>query len=319
MTDSPPGQQCIFCLNFFQELTDEHIIPDAIGGSLVIRRVCKDCNSYLGSKVDVHLVSNFLVEIVRFQKGLTGRRKNLKHPLSYGKLVSDPNVGIKWEIGEEAPGKLILDTNVKYYTDENGAQRVAISLDATKEVELPEILEKIAARMLKKGLEMDPASVTPIHRSTENPEVSFTHTINLIGIDQAVLKIVYEIASEELGSDYIQSESSKRLRKFIMNPSANLSDLAELKLRGQMDFLSKFRDIFDFVKSDHLIAIIGQPAKAIYVRIFDFYGALVLIDDDADIGSEHIESTKFVEFDVVVPSHSILNMSQVLSKHLPES
>lgn len=42
---------CIFCQEE-REPSKEHIIPETLGGSVVIFNVCEDCNSKLGSKVD---------------------------------------------------------------------------------------------------------------------------------------------------------------------------------------------------------------------------------------------------------------------------
>lgn len=42
---------CIFCQKE-REPSEEHIIPETLGGSVVTFHVCKDCNSLFGSKVD---------------------------------------------------------------------------------------------------------------------------------------------------------------------------------------------------------------------------------------------------------------------------
>ncbi len=45
---------CIFC-QLEKNPSDEHPIPLNIGGKIIIRNVCKDCNSKLGSEVDSEL------------------------------------------------------------------------------------------------------------------------------------------------------------------------------------------------------------------------------------------------------------------------
>ncbi len=45
------GDQCIICLRQ-NDLTNEHLIPQAIGGRLSARFLCCDCNKTLGAKVD---------------------------------------------------------------------------------------------------------------------------------------------------------------------------------------------------------------------------------------------------------------------------
>ena len=46
-------KKCIFCGKEFKELSDEHIIPNAICGRLRTKNlICKDCNSWLGENID---------------------------------------------------------------------------------------------------------------------------------------------------------------------------------------------------------------------------------------------------------------------------
>ncbi len=45
---------CIFC-GQDKKPSVEHIIPKNIGGRVVVKTVCVDCNSKFGSKVDAEL------------------------------------------------------------------------------------------------------------------------------------------------------------------------------------------------------------------------------------------------------------------------
>ena len=48
------GKSCILCLKT-APLTCEHIIPESIGGQLTCSFLCKDCNSFLGAKIEAAL------------------------------------------------------------------------------------------------------------------------------------------------------------------------------------------------------------------------------------------------------------------------
>lgn len=48
---------CIFC-NSSIKFSEEHIIPESIGGNVIINNVCIDCNSKFGSQVDIKLTKN---------------------------------------------------------------------------------------------------------------------------------------------------------------------------------------------------------------------------------------------------------------------
>ena len=49
----------------------EHVVPAALGGALIIREVCKDCNSKLGSNIDIGLTENKIIELHMNHYGLT--------------------------------------------------------------------------------------------------------------------------------------------------------------------------------------------------------------------------------------------------------
>ena len=46
-----PGTRCILCLEE-KRLTLEHLIPEALGGKLTSRLLCKECNSSLGHRIE---------------------------------------------------------------------------------------------------------------------------------------------------------------------------------------------------------------------------------------------------------------------------
>lgn len=49
--------KCIFC-DLSKNFNDEHIIPESIGGNIIINNVCVDCNSKFGSEIDIKLTRN---------------------------------------------------------------------------------------------------------------------------------------------------------------------------------------------------------------------------------------------------------------------
>jgi len=62
-------QKCIFCKRNSEdgnkfELTDEHVIPEMIGGWITIPFVCKDCNNRFGSNIESKLKKTFLLYLL---------------------------------------------------------------------------------------------------------------------------------------------------------------------------------------------------------------------------------------------------------------
>lgn len=316
MMEITDEKQCIFCLKSFPELTKEHVIPDAIGGSLTTKKLCKNCNSYLGSKVDTHLTDNLIVGMERYRLGLLGRNQGFKHPFSRGKLANDLEQNVKWTFHSDGSSDMHFDTKVTRKVGSDGIKTISILLDKSREDELGAILESITNREKKAGYEVVPDSYIYRESTIRNPRLQFRNSFDLVGLEQAILKIVYEIAYIELQDSFLDSNIARRLREFIMNESAGLSDLGDIKVRGQMSFMYRFEDMFEFIKSDHLIGLVGNPPKAIYVRIFNFYGALVFIDE-RPFEYNDIEQSTLIEFDVQNRTNVRLSLSQAIQKHLP--
>lgn len=45
---------CVFCKKEFEELSEEHIIPNVLCGRLKSKNlICKNCNSWLGENIDI--------------------------------------------------------------------------------------------------------------------------------------------------------------------------------------------------------------------------------------------------------------------------
>ena len=72
---------CIICHQDNQELSDEHVIPEAIGGYYHIYNVCKDCNSKLGDHVDNLLLNHWFIKAARHEKGFKGYKGYIPNPL----------------------------------------------------------------------------------------------------------------------------------------------------------------------------------------------------------------------------------------------
>ncbi|MFY0677345.1 MAG: HNH endonuclease [Neptuniibacter sp.] len=56
------GKQCILCL-VESDLTEEHIIPNSVGGVLTCSFLCKPCNSTLGAKIEAAAKSDPSIRI----------------------------------------------------------------------------------------------------------------------------------------------------------------------------------------------------------------------------------------------------------------
>ena len=81
------GEQCILCLAE-GELTEEHIIPSSLGGSLTCNFLCKKCNSTLGANIEAAAKTDPSVRIAL--KNLEGSIPDLVAQIHEGqKFVSN--------------------------------------------------------------------------------------------------------------------------------------------------------------------------------------------------------------------------------------
>lgn len=103
-TDMRKKGYCIICHRDNQELSDEHVIPEAIGGCYHIYNVCKDCNSRLGDHVDKLLLNHWLIKAARYEKKLKGYKGHIPNPLlGEGNL----STGEKVRMEQDDDGKIL--------------------------------------------------------------------------------------------------------------------------------------------------------------------------------------------------------------------
>jgi hypothetical protein len=71
--------KCIFCLSD-KPPSDEHVIPESVGGTLRIQEVCRECNSKLSELVDNPFANCSLIQLARFNHSLGGKRGKVPFP-----------------------------------------------------------------------------------------------------------------------------------------------------------------------------------------------------------------------------------------------
>jgi hypothetical protein len=80
--------RCIICDEERPE-SEEHIFPLAIGGCLATLRVCSDCNSKLGARVDAPLVDHLAIVLRREELKIAGRARV---PSSFDRVLGGRSV-----------------------------------------------------------------------------------------------------------------------------------------------------------------------------------------------------------------------------------
>lgn len=227
--------QCIFCLQE-REPSVEHVYPDAIGGTLIIDRVCKPCNDWLGTNVDVLLTDHVAILAKRNQLGIpnrSGKAPTWHDVFGLGAMANDPNQRVK--IVEDAKtGKIkptFLHKEVRTKPD-NGAAGINVTIDASQVAAIGKIIERTRKR---EGL--PPLSEAALHEqieaagaeigTIEHPEVIHKLAFDLWHYQRAICKIIYELAWHWLGDAYLDDPIAHKLRNVILHAT-------EEEIRGQI-------------------------------------------------------------------------------------
>lgn len=251
--------------------TDEHIIPDTLGGIIHCNNVCKQCNSLLGEKIDVNLVNSILVRFDRESYNLTGKKKKSYCWTDNINFKTDDGQNVK--IGKDNNGKKFVKYQLKKIENKN-----KISFIGDDEEETSNALMKTLNRKEIKF------SDTEIIKSIEEKSRNITAEIqeNIALIDLALLKICYEFFINK-EPEYYEDKNSKKISDFLYKyiySSKNELGLEELKNKNLNGlFVESKKEIIEIIKrflntekmnleSNHIIALMYTGEEV--------YGAVIL-------------------------------------------
>jgi hypothetical protein len=278
--------RCIFCLEE-REPSVEHVFPDAIGGTLVIDRVCKTCNDWLGSNVDVLLTDHTLVMVKRNHLNITNRNGNTptfddifgfatmaNHPKQRVKMVQDRKTG--------AIRPTLLHREIRR-TTQDGKEEICVVIDANQQAAIGKIIQRVRKR---EGFPLlSPTDLAEEIKSKvrageiKQPEVLHKVAVDLRDYQRAICKIVYELAWFWLGEDYLDDPVAVFLRNTI------LKGIEEKDIRGQIQIgkLPPFNEMWTGEPNAH-IAFVKKagPGISIMVRVFDVMSAGIVVTNSPE-------------------------------------
>lgn len=226
---------CMICRKDNVELSDEHIIPDSLGGVMHTYRVCKTCNSdLLGRKIDPLLTNHILIELVRFAKRIEGKKGGIPNPLG-GTMNGDDE--LKYLVCDN-DGK--LDPHLVPDVDVNiNSGEVKLVLDARDKIKAQGILDKICERngwrkhqLTEKELETKTAPA---------PKFSIPMAIDLQDFKMPMLKIAYEFCVESI-EGYFDDPLAVKISSILFN--VDFDELKKLVIVGN-GFENPIGKIFD--------------------------------------------------------------------------
>ncbi|GKV54256.1 hypothetical protein NCCP2222_02030 [Sporosarcina sp. NCCP-2222] len=283
--------KCIFC-GLDKKSSVEHVFPDSLGGQLIIKNVCKECNDFLGEKVDFHLVDHPLMQFIRAKYSLAGKKGHIPNPFSKAYLKDDPTRAVKVRLDGRAP---YLFPSVK---KSSTGDRLTISVDGSDRDKVPEIVNK-ALKRINRPEKTQPEIETIIPTVIlDKPEIIVQLEADVNLFRKAILKIIYEFASLVLGDEYFHDPMAKKIREYIISPSLDVEGLyGDANIVNKKEPISPI--IGELVIEEGYTAFIKQDGNTIfcYVNLFNqFEGTLVVTNN----------ALRYKEFQEVFYSYNVV-------------
>lgn len=260
---------CIVCREEGKVLTDEHVIPLALGGCYHLYSVCKTCNSRLGDKVDIHLINHWAVVASRHSNRLEGRSHKIPNPLTGAGYLED---GSKVSMVED-DGKLtarFLPSPPVFNSTDDGYCSVSFSVDAKDERHIPEICNKVLRR---NGIDPSKCRVESkqIIRNVKNPVVSMQIEFDIAKYLIGMLKIAYEFTCDCF-PDYINDARSVSYAHILENADLEAMKSVPVCNAGFTDcsLLKPLKDLLDISnnKRHYLVLVNGNGRLYCCVSLF---------------------------------------------------
>lgn len=273
---------CIICHKNDVELSDEHVIPEAIGGYIHCYRVCKDCNSHLGDHVDIHLLNHYLIKGSRYVHRLKGKTGFIPNPITgIGQLDTGEKVRVEDVNGVATPR--ILPKSLEIAEDRKSGR---ITVDAKDEKLIPAMQQKMLKKM---GVKPEEVMVVS-HREVQqiaHPVVQMQAMIDLKNFKIGLLKIAYECCVEkfhEYEKDPLGQKYAEILHDVAYEADGAMKRLDEVRFEddGFQDPLEPLLSQFiDYSNDKRHIVVLFNHAGCLtcIVKVFNIFCQYIQMSD----------------------------------------
>jgi hypothetical protein len=270
---------CIFCESESKS-TDEHVVPEFAGGSLIINAVCKTCNDRMGSDFEGPLSNNIIFRLPRALHNIRGKSKDPINPFPGTGSTPEGN-----KIRADDGLKPYLIPEVNQHTLSPTSIQLSYNLDASDVHKLPELVRLKTRRAVKKEWpDLSPEQIDAIVEKAASelpaeleiqqsrPTAHYTETIDIGNLELLMMKIAYEISFHHHGSDVLQDPQVDVLRKAIH--TRNSREYSCCRLYPEPDpFLSIISP-----QNSHCIILAGGIC---YIRLYSISAIIKLCEQDS--------------------------------------
>lgn len=247
--------ECIICRKEKDpsEMSDEHVIPDSLGGYYHIYNVCRPCNSAMGETIDAALVNHKLTELYRFVEQMQGKSGKVPNPFSGAITGSeDPEVKARAVADEDGILRFMLLPTVKTVEEDGEVKSIQISVDVEDEATLEQILRKKLAR-----LDIDPSQVAVGQRVRQMMDGGFSTswTIDTRNFKIGLLKIAYEFAVDSIDAFYDTDEAREISRVLREADFEAVEAFVKIGSGLQPEIFAPFADYLDLESKKHYLLL----------------------------------------------------------------
>lgn len=273
-------KECIICRKGVVDFSDEHVIPQSLGGYYHIYTVCKKCNSDLGSYVDSKLVNHKLSELYRFVKDVKGKDGKIPNPFSgTHRFTNDSKKKVRLQIDSKKNIQPYVVPDVIVEKSKDGVESVTVTLDAKDEIKLDKIVRKVTRR--KKISYEGIAQGKKKKQFLLSPEVHVSVLVDLHDFKLGLLKIAYEFAVDSIPNYYndpMAEQISKVLEKADHNRSAEFVKIGD---GFQNEILEPFEELLDFSSEKHYLILFSTNERLIcFIKLYMTFAVGVVLSND---------------------------------------
>jgi hypothetical protein len=265
---------CIICRKEKDILSDEHIIPDALGGYFHIGTVCKECNSIMGNKIDIKLVDHMMIRSMRTILNLKGKKGDIPNPFQgIHQLENDASKRFQVFIDKSnqiqfhflpSPPLIKKDLDAKI-------KMINISVDGKDKNKTDEILDKVLKRHHLPKEAIISKEITSI--KIENPTIMVKGSYDTVEYKIALLKIAYEFTVTEIDS-YFQDETARKISKMLQNASYDEADQYVSPNMVHEKYIP-FSEYLDFESKKHYLVLFNIGNKLFC--LVSIFGVFIMV------------------------------------------
>lgn len=296
-------KNCIICRKKTNDFSDEHVIPDSLGGYYHIYTVCKQCNSNLGSNVDSDLVNHKFSDFQRYLLGIKGKSGKIPNPFSGTHSFtnnSGQKVQVRLDDDKKAVPYIIPSVNQR---ENNGiVDSINIVVDATDEHKLDGIIKKRAKRI---GVPYERILVgNKIVQSAPCPEINIPLSIDLHDFKLGLLKIAYEFAVDSI-PEYYDDIMAIDISKVLHSANHERStDFVKIGSGFQHEIMKPFESLLDFESEKHYLILVNLNENLVcFIKLHKLFTVGVVLsengylDENLIVGINDIVGKSFKKID----------------------